>query len=335
MELDGWEKFWRFDNLVQSADMEPLPTPHNNFFHFALSHLPSARSLIETQLSQSALAELDLDTLQLESGTYIDADLREKFSDLLMSVRLANAGVESAVEQALVYFLFEHKSQTDPLTAFQLLSYIVRIWEKRVREGLPLCPIVPLVVYHGESGWTAARNIRELVSSPSGLVDYQVDFRFPLLDLNQLADEEITGEPILQSTLRLLKYSRSQQLVGMLGGLLRLLARSLPESHLPEWIQAIGVYVMTVNKDIDAQQYKQTLKSVLPTQFEPGSLADRLLIQGREEGLERGLLAGKIQTLQELLGDPPTPKSELATADLDALTTQLAELQQRLRDRQA
>ncbi|MCA9158241.1 MAG: hypothetical protein KDA72_07940 [Planctomycetales bacterium] len=176
----------------------------------------------------------------------------------------------------------------------------------------------------------------KLVSSPSGLVDYQVDFRFPLLDLNQLADEEITGEPILQSTLRLLKYSRSQQLVGMLGGLLRLLARSLPESHLPEWIQAIGVYVMTVNKDIDAQQYKQTLKSVLPTQFEPGSLADRLLIQGREEGLERGLLAGKIQTLQELLGeDSPTPKSELATVDLDALTTKISELQQRLRDRQA
>lgn len=48
------------------------------------------------------------------------------------------------------------------------------------------------------------------------------------------------------------------------------------------------------NKDIDAQQYKQTLKSVLPTQFEPGSLADRLLIQGRKEGLERGILSGKI-----------------------------------------
>jgi predicted transposase YdaD len=173
--------------------MESLPTPHNNFFHFALSHLPSARSLIETQLSRTALAELDLDTLKLESGTFIDADLREKFSDLLMSVRLASG---EAADQALVYFLFEHKSQSDPLTVFQLLSYIVRIWEKRLREGLPLCPIVPLVVYHGDSGWTAARNMREVVSSPSGLADYQVDFRFPLLDLSHLADHEIEGEPI-------------------------------------------------------------------------------------------------------------------------------------------
>jgi predicted transposase YdaD len=101
--------------------MEQLPTPHNNFFQFALSHLPNARSLIETQLSPAALAELDLDTLQLETGSFIDADLREKFSDLLMSVRLAGSDAESEDDRALVYFLFEHKSQSDPLTVFQLL----------------------------------------------------------------------------------------------------------------------------------------------------------------------------------------------------------------------
>jgi predicted transposase YdaD len=71
--------------------MEQLPTPHNNFFHFALSHLPNARSLIETQLSEAALAELDLETLQVETGSFIDADLTEKFSDLLMSVQLSRA----------------------------------------------------------------------------------------------------------------------------------------------------------------------------------------------------------------------------------------------------
>lgn len=88
--------------------MEQLPTPHNNFFQFALSHLPNARSLIETQLSATALAELNLDTLQLESGSFIDTDLREKFSDLLLSVRLADAIVETTAEnveeRALVYF---------------------------------------------------------------------------------------------------------------------------------------------------------------------------------------------------------------------------------------
>jgi predicted transposase YdaD len=108
---------------------------------------------------------------------------------------------------------------------------------------------------------------------------------------------------------------------------------------------------MSDNKDIDSQQYKQTLKSVFPTQFEPGSLADRLLIQGREEGreegreqgLEEGLeqgreqgkLAGKIQTLQELLGDAVSTDDELLSRDRETLTTELTALQARLRRRDA
>ncbi|WP_145075606.1 PD-(D/E)XK nuclease family transposase [Aureliella helgolandensis] len=50
---------------------------------------------------------------------------------------------------------------------------------------------------------------------------------------------------------------------------------------------------------------------------------------------EEGKLAGKIQLLQELLGDTLTTDSELQSKSIDTLTTQLAELQQRLRDRQA
>jgi len=90
---------------------------------------------------------------------------------------------------------------------------------------------------------------------------------------------------------------------------------------------------MSVNNNIDSQQYKQTLKSVFPTQFEPGSLADRLLIQGREEGREEGKLGGKIQMLQELLGDAVTSDEDLLTRDRDTLTAELAALQSRLRRR--
>ncbi len=183
--------------------------------------------------------------------------------------------------------------------------------------------------------------MRELVRAPKGLADYQINFEFLLLDLSRLSDDEISGGPVLRSTLRLLKYSRSMYLAGKLGEILELLASSLPVGRLTGWIQAIGVYVMSVNKNIDSQQYKQTLKSVFPTQFEPGSLADRLLIQGREEGMEKGReegreegkLAGKIQTLQELLGDPVTSDDVLLSRDRNALTTDLTSLQSRLRQR--
>ncbi len=333
--------------------MESLPTPHNNFFHFALSHLPNARGLIETQLSPAALAELKLDTLQLETGSFVDPDLREKFSDLLFSVELANASSDASSRQALVYFLFEHKSQSDRLTVLQVLSYIVRIWEKRVRDGEPLCPIVPLLVYHGETAWSAARSLAGLIPTPAALAEYQIHFQPPLLDLSRLDDEEIQGESVLRNTLRLLKYSRSRHLVEILREILELICRALPAASITEWAQAIGVYVMTVNKNIDYEQYKQTLASILPTQFEPGSLADRLLIQGREEGRkegreqgeltglkkgreegrEEGELVGKVQLLEELLGLTATSKSELLASDPETLLNRVTALQAELRKR--
>ena len=329
--------------------MSDLPTPHNNFFHFALSQLPNARSLIETQLDAPALAVSDLENLKLEDGSFVDADLREKFSDLLFSAPLAKNRDANGAEETLIYFLFEHKSQSDALTAFQLLSYLIRIWEKRLREGLELCPIVPLVVYHGESGWSAARSMQELVMGPKELAEYQVDFRFQLMDLNALKDHEIGGNPILKSTLRLLKYSRSRHLIEILGEILRLIVQLLPGHQGEEWVKVIGVYVMSVNKNISESEYKQTLKSVFPTQFEPGSLADRLLTQGREEGrevgleegreegrvegLERGKMAGKIQLMQELLGEEVATDDKLRNLDEISLTNLLVELQQRLRDR--
>ena len=339
--------------------MEPLPTPHNNFFHFALSQPSNARDLLETQLSPAALELLDLDSIQLEKGSFVDADLREKYSDLLFSVRRTDvtridqsdsADAEAGRrEHALVYLLFEHKSQSDPLTVLQLLSYLVRIWEKRNRDGFAMCPIIPLVIYHGESAWSAAHSMSELLAAPKGLAEYQVDFRFPLLDLGQLLDAEIPGKSILRSTLQLLKYSRSRDLAVKLQEILRRIILAIPNSQIADWVKAIGVYVITVNKNMDSQQYKQTLKSILPTQFEVGSLADRLLIQGREEGREEGLregleqgieqgiekgkLAGKIQVLSEMLGDEPIADEELQQRDVATLRTYLDELQNRLRDR--
>lgn len=84
------------------------------------------------------------------------------------------------------------------------------------------------MLYHGESGWSAARSMHELVRRPKELAEYQVDFRFQLLDLSALNDHEIGGNLILKSTLRLLKYSRSRRLIEILGEILRLIVQSLP-----------------------------------------------------------------------------------------------------------
>ena len=57
------------------------------------------------------------------------------------------------------------------------------------------------------------------------------------------------------------------------------------------------------------------------------------LEKGREEGLEKGSLAGRIQLLQQLLGESESALEELRDLPTDELSSRLADLQQRLRSR--
>lgn len=52
--------------------------------------------------------------------------------------------------------------------------------------------------------------------------------------------------------------------------------------------------------------------------------------EGREVGAAMGSLAGKIQLLQQLLGDAETAVSELLERNSEELSTQLSDLQDRL-----
>lgn len=317
-----------------------LPTPHNNFFQFALSGTKTARSLIETQFPAELLAEINLDTLRVENGSFVDPDLHTKRSDMLFSVETV-AGIsgeeETGSDKVLLYFLVEHKSEPDSKTVLQLLSYIVRLLEQTLRDGGKLAPVIPLVLYHGKRQWKVARSLDDLIPASKVVRQFQVRFGFPILDLSRYTNESIEGNSLLQVTLRMLKYSRDTELAIQIAEILTILRSAGTDFPIKDWLDAITVYAMAANKDMTPEKMKQTVASVFPTQFYPGSMADKLLEEGREEGLEKGLekgrAEGKLQMLQDLLGDPITSDKELAGFELKDLNDWIDTLQTRIRSR--
>ena len=59
---------------------------------------------------------------------------------------------------------------------------------------------------------------------------------------------------------------------------------------------------MSANKSIPQEEFAETVHLVWPVQIESGSLADKLLKKGRDEGIEIGEARGIIKTLQGILG---------------------------------
>jgi len=56
--------------------------------------------------------------------------------------------------QVKVALLFEHKSYPDKYVIFQILRYILKIWEKHtLKDGNPPMIVIPIIFYHGKEAW--------------------------------------------------------------------------------------------------------------------------------------------------------------------------------------
>lgn len=97
--------------------------------------------------------------------------------------------------------------------------------------------------------------------------------------------------------------------------------------------QAITVVESIFGKQQDRLMYDQRLKAERDHRWMMESARAEAREQGLEAGLEQGVVAGKIQALQEVLGDRQQPTEELAKLAPKELERKLAALQTRLNDR--
>ena len=117
--------------------MPELTNPHDRYFKQALSRPDVARDFLEHYLPPDVAAVLDVSAPELVKDSFVDQEMQEHLADLLYQVSLRTG------EDAYVYVLFEHKSYPDPQIAFQLLRYMVRVWEYGLRQWGRLWPIMP------------------------------------------------------------------------------------------------------------------------------------------------------------------------------------------------
>jgi hypothetical protein len=121
----------------------------------------------------------------------IPPDLRKKESDLIFRMpyradreeteenELTTLGDPAHREwEVVVYVLLEHQSKHDPLMLLRLLLYMAELWAEQRRQaeddGMPdgqlrIYPVIPLVFYTGEEGWTTALNLDHLMDLPEEL----------------------------------------------------------------------------------------------------------------------------------------------------------------------
>ncbi|WP_437828765.1 Rpn family recombination-promoting nuclease/putative transposase [Sorangium sp. So ce1153] len=167
------------------------PTPHDALFKSTFSQPKHAAAALRQALHAALAARIDFASLALQPGSFIDEALAASHSDLLFTARLERASL-------FIYVLFEHQSTTHPLMAFRLLTYMVRIWQgylERHPRATRLPAILPVVLHHSETGWSAAVSFQDVLDVPPEtlalMAEHVPQFRFVLDDISLETDEAL------------------------------------------------------------------------------------------------------------------------------------------------
>jgi putative YhgA-like transposase len=190
--------------------MPSQPGPHDAIFRRVLGEPANAASQLRAVLPDTLVDRLDLDRLTRVSGSFVDATLRWRHSDLLFTVPLRG-------REAFVYVLVEHQSGTDPLMPFRMLRYVVRIWDRYLTEhpeATRLPAVIPLVVHHNRRPWAGPTDLLDVLHLDRDTTDAAQEFlprfRFLLDDLARLDEQALRARPLTppaRITLLLLRYA--------------------------------------------------------------------------------------------------------------------------------
>jgi predicted transposase/invertase (TIGR01784 family) len=277
-----------------------MPTPpHDALFKAAFGQPDLARSELELVLPVEVQAHLDLATLDIVPGSFVDEDLRHAHTDLLYRVRTRSDG------DAFVYLLMEHQSRFHARMPLRLLRYMVRIWDRWERDHptgkLPI--VLPVVLHHDRGAWRAAPEFASILDASPDLLaavgPFQPLFRFVLDDLATLSLEALSSRRLHALTLLVemafwasRSLGRLQDAAPRMGAIVAELTRDARARML---LTQLYIYLLRhAPQEVEAEEVRTILQQIAGPhgQEDIVNAGERLIEQGRAEGLAKGQAEG-------------------------------------------
>ena len=168
--------------------------------------------LLRSVLPDEVLEKIDLDSLEKVPAEYVGENFRKRHGDTVWRVRAR--GAEGGWAYVLV--LLEFQSSNDPTMALRVLEYTAMLYREllRAKVAVPgqLPPVLPLLLYNGDSPWSAALDVRDLIiETGPRLAAYQPSQRSVLLDERHI-EADYVGE-LTSAVVRLEQSGTAEDLV--------------------------------------------------------------------------------------------------------------------------
>ncbi|WP_188052843.1 Rpn family recombination-promoting nuclease/putative transposase [Vibrio harveyi] len=264
---------------------------HDGLFKSFLTVPETAKDFLNIHLPEHIKQICNLDTLQLQSGSFLEEELVPYYSDVLYSME-TDSGV------GYVYACLEHQSSPDKHMGFRLMRYAIAAMKQHLDAGNDTLPlVVPLLFYHGRtSPYPYSTNWLDEFENPE-IAKTLYSQNFPLVDVTVMPDDEIIRHKRVALLELVQKHVRQRDLLDFTDTLVTLLLERLVTTSQ---LESLVEYLLRVGETSDLEGLMRTLAQQVPEHEERFmTVAEQLEARGREQGLKQGLEQGLEQGRQE------------------------------------
>lgn len=274
---------------------------HDGLFKLFLREPDTARDFLAVHLPADIRAQVRLDTLKLEPGSFVDQKLRELHSDVLYSVETAEG------HAGYIYCLVEHQSTADRMMAWRMMRYSMAVMDAHLKKGNDTLPVVvPLLFYQGtvrpypySTDWMDCFDVpamaREVHSRP-----------WPLVDVSVMEDSDLQSHrrmALLELVQRDIRHRDAASLLRDVVQLIRL------AGNTREQVEAVLCYIIyngMTSESItpflyelagEIPEYKELIMGTIAQQLKEEGIQLGIQ-QGIEQGIEQERLAAKQKLLE-------------------------------------
>ena len=259
------------------------------------------------------LDAFDPESLEQVPTERVDETLHRHLSDLVWRVRLRGGGGE---DWAYLFVLIEFQSAVDHLMALRVRTYVDLLYrglcrERRFGASDRLPPVLPVVLYNGESPWTAAASVEELVapevrpSGPSGPVALFAGSRYLALDVGRAEVGESEPEDVVSLVIGIERMSSHEEGYATLASAFSVL-RGAGHRELRRvfhtWFSLLvgpGAGGAAIEGFEEMERLEETgeLRTAVQDRVRAWREADRE--QGREQGRAEGVEQGRAEGVEQ------------------------------------
>ncbi|MFO7736194.1 MAG: Rpn family recombination-promoting nuclease/putative transposase [bacterium] len=283
--------------------------PHDQFFIKTFSNESNMRVFLKDSLPAKLNRIIDFSYIKFESDTHIDTNLHKNITDLVVKTKTV-----SDKKPVNIYFLFEHKSKYDNKILFQILRYMVNIWEKDIKRKKKPRIIIPFIFYHGERKWKL-KKLRDLLTDNDEIKKWMIDIPYLLFDTAQWdsdkSPKDFGDEMKLRISIEMMKRAYHMDRANLI-----FIFKLICESGLfnQEFIDYILIYLLEIS-GLEMEEFMSIIKTEVTIdrdiEVKMISTADRL----RQEGS----YLKAVETCKKALfsGLPPEVVSQITDLPLE------------------